>query len=116
MSQLVQDIRFGFRAISANPGFTAIVVLTLALGIGANSAIFSIVDGVLLRPLPYVQPDELVMVWENDRLRGTVQEWFSGPDFFDLVQPPGPRPYLPARTGKHDRGFDRPDYGSYLYR
>jgi putative ABC transport system permease protein len=65
METFWQDLRFGFRQLLAKPGFTAIAVLSLALGIGANTAIFSLVDAVLLRPLPFRDPDRLVMVWED---------------------------------------------------
>ncbi|HEX8697284.1 MAG TPA: ADOP family duplicated permease, partial [Myxococcaceae bacterium] len=81
MDTLLQDLRFGLRLLARQPAFTLIVVLTLALGIGANTAIFSVVNGVLLRPLPYPAPERLVSVWGFHPEIG--RETASLPDFRD---------------------------------
>jgi putative ABC transport system permease protein len=80
MDTLLQDLRYGARALLRSPGFTAVAVMTLALGVGANTAIFSVVHGVLLRPLPYREPDRLVLAWET---RGPRRAAVTAPDFVD---------------------------------
>jgi putative ABC transport system permease protein len=83
MESLLRDLRHGFRMLRKNPALTAIAVLTLALGIGANTAIFSVVNGVLLRPLPYPESERLVTLWERSPRLGFDQERVSPPNFAD---------------------------------
>ena len=80
---MLHDLRLAVRQLAKSPGFTAAAILTLALGIGANTAIFSVVNGVLLRPAPLADLDRLVMVWETDGNSGTTREPGSVPDFLD---------------------------------
>ena len=83
LDDLTQDLRYGLRALRRSPGFAATALLTLALGIGANTAIFSVVRGVLLEPLPFREPERLVRLWNAHPANGVDQAPLSEPDFLD---------------------------------
>lgn len=84
MRQLLQDLRYTARHWIRKPGFALVVVLTLALGIGANAAIFSVVDAVLLKPLPYPEPERLVQIYAQFPNLGFDKFWISGPEYLEL--------------------------------
>jgi hypothetical protein len=83
MQTLWQDLRYALRLLEKSPGFAAVAVLTLALGIGANTAVFRVVDAVLLRPLPYKSPERLVLVSEIIRKLGNDDLGVSAAEYFD---------------------------------
>ena len=83
LDECSRDFRHALRMLQRSPGFTAVAVLTLALGIGANTAIFSVINSVLLHPLPYHDPDNLVMVWENNSQHPNPHNTVSPPNFLD---------------------------------
>jgi putative ABC transport system permease protein len=86
VNQLFQDVRHGVRGFVKTPGFAAVAVATLALGIGANTAIFSVVNAVLIRPLPYPSSERLITVWNKYPKMGLSRASISGPDFVDRSQ------------------------------
>src|SRR5438477_12459255 len=83
MNSYLQNLRYGVRMLRNAPAFSLVAVITLALGIGVTAAIFSIVNTVLLQPLPYAQPDRLMMVWGEKPNRGRERQ-FSAPDLEDF--------------------------------
>ena len=89
MQTLVQDLRYGLRMLLRKPGFAAVAVITLALGIGANTAIFSVVNAVLLRPLPYREPGKLVRVYTEFPTMNLRKFWMSPPEFLDIQREAG---------------------------
>jgi predicted permease len=93
MNAWMQDIRFALRSFAKSPGFTLAAVLSLAIGIGANTSIFSVANALLFRPLPYDRPDRLVILWNRSPGLGITQDWFSTAQYFDI------------KTGHH--GFEQ---------
>src|SRR5262244_3984737 len=83
MGTLMQDVRYGLRMLIKNPGFTSVAVLTLALGIGINTAVFSVVDSFLLRPLPIENPGQITIL-DSPKKQGFALPLFSIPDYRDL--------------------------------
>src|SRR6266446_3548929 len=83
MQSIFKDIRYGFRSLLKQPGFTAVALITLALGMGVNTAIFSLVHAVLLRPLPFADSDRLVVVKDQNGKTGETIPSVSPADFFD---------------------------------
>ena len=84
--EMFQDLRYGARTLLKSPGFTAAAVLSLALGIGANTAIFSVINAVLIRPLPYDHPDQIMKLWTTRPQNGALRIPFSAPNFVDLKE------------------------------
>src|ERR1700704_2562037 len=84
METFLRDLSNGIRALFKAPGFTAVAILSLAIGIGANSAIFSVTNALLLRPLPYPDADRLVILWSRSPGLNVPQDWFSPGQYLDI--------------------------------
>src|ERR1051326_799611 len=78
------DVRYAIRSFRRNPGFARAAVLSVALAIGANTAMFSVVNALLLHPLPYRDPDRLVILWNTSPGLNITQDWFSTAQYFDI--------------------------------
>src|SRR5215212_4352804 len=86
MDALLADVRYGLRLLRKAPAFTIVAILTLALGIGANTAIFSTVDALLIRSLPYADPDRVVMIWEDAHEAGFLKNTPAPGNYSDWVR------------------------------
>ena len=84
MSTLVQNIRYAVRSFAKNPGFTLAAVLSVAIGIGANTSIFSVANAILFRPLPYEDSNRLVILWNRSPGLNITEDWFSTAQYFDI--------------------------------
>jgi predicted permease len=117
MGTLLQDVRYGLRMLVKKPTFTIVAVLTLALGVGANTAIFSIVNAVLLRSLPYHDPDRLVRIFFNEPGVGLRDGWFSKPELDDLQTRAGVfEDVTPSAEGSVNlTGAKQPERLEYVY-
>jgi putative ABC transport system permease protein len=104
MGSLFQDLRYGLRMLRKKPGFTLVAVITLALGIGANTAIFSAVNAVLLNPMPYRAPDRLVQFWETNPLKNWTQATVAPANLFDWEKQSGSFDEIAAYMGSDKSG------------
>src|ERR1700719_204436 len=112
LETFIADARYALRVMRKNPGFAAIAILTLALGIGANTAIFSVVQGILLAPLHYGEPDRLVLMWQyNQTLKHPIS--VSYPDFLDWQRSAGSFQQM-AAFGSQDRDLTGPGQPEHL--
>src|SRR5918995_152915 len=102
METLIKDLRYGMRSLIKRPGFFAVAVITLALGIGANTAVFSLVHSVLLRPLPFPDQEQLMMAWKKDNAANTpsvelsvaeIRDWQEKNQSFSPLAPMPTPPY-----------------------
>src|SRR5688572_22901445 len=84
MSTFAQDLRYAFRTFRQAPGFTLVAVLSIATGVGVNTAIFSVASALLLRPLPYEDAGRLVILWNRSPGIGVAEDWFSTAQYFDI--------------------------------
>ena len=81
---LLKDIRYALRLFARQPAFAAAAVLSLGIGIGANTALFSVTNALLLRPLPYTHPDRLAILWNRSPGLNITEDWFSTAQYFDV--------------------------------
>ena len=116
LEAVLQDLRYGVRILRRNPGFTFFAVLTIALGLGANAAIFSLVDGVLLKSLGYPEPERIVQLWEkpprglrNGIAAANYIDWVEQSRSFEAMaaQTGGTMSYSPASGGASGTSLDR---------
>src|SRR5262245_66687444 len=99
MNTLLQDIRYAFRALRRNAGLTLVIVASLAIGIGANTAIFSVVNALLIKPLPYPDSERLAVLWLRSPGINIPQDWPSPGQYIDVQNENGPFVEMPIDQG-----------------
>src|SRR5688572_9296820 len=100
LEDLARDLRYSLRSLARSRGYTAIVVLTLALGIAANASIFSVANGILFKPLPYRDPARLMVIWDGLDMIGVPEAWITGPEVVRLrAETKNFEGFAPMRTG-----------------
>ena len=98
-ANVARDVRYALRMLLRNPGFTSIALLTFAVGIGINTAVFSVFNGVLLRPLPYPDAERITMMWLDNRVQGIKEDIGSYPNYRDWREQNTTYEHVAAYTG-----------------
>jgi putative ABC transport system permease protein len=107
VEDLARDITYAARSLSSSRGYTIIVILTIALGVAANASIFGVAHGILFKPLPYREPDRLMMIWDGLEMIGVPEAWVTGPEVVSLREAtPSFEGFAAIRTREKHHGWE----------